>query len=60
MTEQEITNQIEKLCGSPQKAEKLNYLWHSTLGSCHRELKFKKDALKEGFPQQAVKLFLIC
>lgn len=60
MTEQEITDKIETLCGSAKKAERLNYLWRTTLGFYHRELKFKNDALEEGFPQKAIELFLIC
>lgn len=58
MTEQEITNEIEHLCGG-NKAERLNYLWRSTLGYHYRELKFKTNALKEGFPQRAIELFLM-
>ena len=59
MTEQEITDKIESLCGGAKKAERLNYIWRSTLGFWHREMKFKGQALREGFPQQAIELFMI-
>ncbi len=60
MTEQEMTDEIEKLCKTPQKAERLNCLWQATQGFWHRELKFKENALREGFPQRAIELFMMC
>jgi len=59
MTEQQITDEIERLCGGANKAERLNYIWRSTLGFWHRELTFKNRALGEGFPQRAIELFLM-
>lgn len=59
MTEQEIANEIEHLCGGAAKAERLNYIWRQTAGFWHRELKFKNQALREGYPQRAIELFMI-
>ena len=58
MTEQEIANEIERLCGGAHKAERLNWIWRSTFGVCDRIGRFRKIAELEGFSKRVIKLFL--
>lgn len=58
MTEQETANEIERLCGSAQRAERLNTIWRFTLGFKNRETAFRAQAIRENLPDKAIELFL--
>lgn len=58
MTEQEKTDEIERLCGGAYRAERLNTIWHFTLGFKNREIAFRAQAIRENLPDKAIELFL--
>lgn len=59
MTEQEIADKIESLCGGAYRAERLNIIWRFTLGFKNREIAFRAQAIRENLPDKAIDLFLI-